>query len=198
MRNLCFGMILLIFALTIQGCTYKAKSGAPVSADSISSADSLKAVNDTALKMSVPVDNNDVKFVTQTIQACITEAELGKLAIHNAQNKRVKNFGAIMIKDLNKAHKKLTVLANSKSILLPTSPDTTQQKTLNEFSKKTGKDFDTAYVNYMITDHKNYIAVFENQSKNAADADIKRFAAKSLRDLKNHLDAIMIIHGSMK
>jgi len=197
MRNLCFGMALLIVVLTIQGCNHRGKNSTPVSTDSISSADSLKAVNDTALKMSVPVDNNDVTFVTQTIRACITEAELGKLAIHNAQNKRVKNFGAIMIKDLNKAHSKLVVLANSKNIPLPTNPDTTQQRTLSEFSKKTGKDFDTAYVNYMISDHKNYIAVFENQSKNASDPDIKKFAAKSLRDLKNHLDAIMIIHGSM-
>ncbi|WP_259068941.1 DUF4142 domain-containing protein [Mucilaginibacter sp. X4EP1] len=197
MRNLCLGIALLVSVLIIQGCTFKAKSGVPVSADSISSADSLKAVNDSATKISVSVDHSDITFVTQTVQACITEAELGKLAEHNAHNKRVKNFGAIMIKDLNKAHNKLVLLANSKNIPLPAIPDTTQQRTLNEFSKKTGKDFDSAYVNYMITDHKNYITVFENQSKNAADPDIKRFATKSLRDLKNHLDAIMIIHGSM-
>jgi putative membrane protein len=197
MRSLCLSIALLTIVSTMAACNQRGKNNAPVSADSISSADSLKAVNDSSVKHNTPMDNSDVKFVTETIQACITEAELGKVAMHNAANKRVKNFGGIMIKDLNKAHIKLTALASSKDIILPTTPDTAEQRTINAFAKKTGKDFDTAYVNYMISDHKNYILIFENQSKNAADPDIKKFATKSLRDLKNHLDAINTIHDSM-
>ncbi len=197
MRSLCLSISLLTILFIMAACNQRAKKNMPVSTDSISSADSLKAVNDSSLKLNTPMDNSDVKFVTETIQACITEAELGKVAMHNAANKRVKNFGGIMIKDLNKAHNKLLALASSKNIILPTTPDTTEQRTINEFAKKTGKDFDTAYVNYMISDHKNYIQIFENQSKNAADPDIKKFATKSLRDLKNHLEAINTIHDSM-
>jgi putative membrane protein len=197
MRSLRLSIALLTIVSTMAACNQRGKNNAPVSTDSISSADSLKAVNDSSVKRNTPMDNSDVKFVTETIQACITEAELGKVAMHNAGNKRVKNFGGIMIKDLNKAHIKLTALAGSKDIILPTTPDTAEQRTINAFAKKSGKDFDTAYVNYMISDHKNYIQIFENQSKNAADPDIKKFATKSLRDLKNHLDAINTIHDSM-
>src|SRR4051812_6365364 len=101
MRNLC-SCILVIFGLWVtQACNKKGKNTAVVNTDSISSADSLNAINSSA-KINTHLDNMDIQFVMQAAKGCIAEAELAKLALNRAQNKRVRNFGAIMIKDITK------------------------------------------------------------------------------------------------
>ena len=79
------------------------------------------------------------------------------------------------------------------------------QKALNDeikmesdLSKKTGKDFDKAYVSSMIDDHKNDIKSFEKAIKFLRDSDLKAFAVKTLPVLKKHLDSINAIKASMK
>ena len=196
MKKLFFGISVVIALTSVQACNNRAKNAAEDDEDSISSADSINAVNSPD-KISAPADSIDTRFVVGAVRACITEAALGKLATKNAQNKLVKNFGALMVKDIAKAEKRLLALSKNKRIVLPTAPDAAQQKTIDRFAKKSGKDFDMAYVNYMIADHKTYIDIFGNASRNSADHDIKGFATKSLRVLKNHLDAINTIHDNI-
>lgn len=52
--------------------------------------------------------------------------------------------------------------------------------------------FDAAYIQMMIADHKNAIALFELGSK-SSDSDIKAFATKHLPTLQNHLQQIQSI-----
>jgi putative membrane protein len=58
-----------------------------------------------------------------------------------------------------------------------------------------GKDFDVAYAKMMVDDHKNAIALFEKGTQ-AADPDVKAFAAKHLPTLKSHLTHIKAIKES--
>ena len=72
------------------------------------------------------------------------------------------------------------------------------QKTADDLAKKSGKDFDKAYVDAMLDGHKNAVKLFEDASQNCKDADLKAFATKTLPTLKMHLDSIQAIHDSMK
>jgi putative membrane protein len=198
MKRLYLSVFVITALCAIQACNNNAQSENITNPDSISSADSIKAVKDSSSFTDVPADKGDTRFLAGVAGACIIETELGKLALHNAENKRVKNFGAMMVKDHSKATNKLMLLAKSKHIVLPTTPNAAGQKNIDNLAKKSGKDFDKAYVSYIIADHKNYINEFENESVNASDPDIKSFASKTLRVLKNHMDAINTINGSMK
>jgi putative membrane protein len=164
----------------------------------LADADSTAALKDTNTKIGVPMEKGDVEFAIKAASGGMTEVALGQLAQQRGINVRVKNFGAMMIKDHSKANAKLMAIGKAKNIALPTAPNAKDQKVIDRLSKKLGSDFDKAYVNDMIEDHKKDIKAFEYAAKNCSDADIKAFATKTLPTLKNHLDAINTIHDSMK
>lgn len=59
----------------------------------------------------------------------------------------------------------------------------------------TGTQFDTAYKQMMITDHKNAIVLFQ-QGTMSSDPDIKAFATKHLPTLRIHLQLIQSISSN--
>jgi len=167
------------------------------STDSITKTDSMNAVKDTS-QMSVPLTKEDIQFTINVASSGLKEIELGKLAQKKAENKRVRNFGGLMTKDITKTLYKLKIIAQNRHITLPTTPLPADQETIDSLNKLSGKAFDNAYVNTMITGRKRYVIVFEGIAKNSLDPDIKSFANKTLTPIKNHLDAITTISGSMK
>jgi len=54
-------------------------------------------------------------------------------------------------------------------------------------AKKTGADFDKAYISFMIADHKDDIAEFEKEVQNGKDSEIKNWALNKIPVLKHHL-----------
>jgi len=192
MKKLGLLIMILITVWLVQGC------GGNVENDSKADADSTAALKDTLTKPGLPLEKEDAQFAFKAASGGITEVVLGKLAEQKGKNLRVKNFGMMMVKDHTKANNKLMALAKSKNINLPTTPAAADQKIIDELSKKSGEDFDKAYVADMINDHKNDIKEFKYASENCGDPDLKAFAGKTLPVLKNHLDAINTIHDSMK
>jgi putative membrane protein len=164
--------------------------------DSISSADSLNAVK-IPDKDSVLTDKADLLFVDSVAKGCITESALAKIALKNGHNKLVKNFGGMMSKDLAKADKRIQALSKKKGVVLRAGTDEKGLSVIAELNKKSGSDFDRAYINYIAADHRAYIGLFENAAQNSGDRDIKAFAKKSLGVLNAHLDAIKTIQDNI-
>jgi putative membrane protein len=185
---------LLLAAMLLQACKGVGHSD---NADTISQTDSMRAVTSNG-KAVYPLTADDKQFVINVASSGLKEIELGKIAQQKAENKRVKNFGGMMAKDIIKTLNKLKAIAKSKNITLPATPLAADQKVIDSINKLTGKDFDNAYVNLMITGRQKYVTIFETQVRNSADPDIKSFANKTLTPIKNHLDAIVTIHSSMK
>jgi putative membrane protein len=198
------------------------------------------------------------QFINQAALSGMKEVATGKIARLKAQDKNVKDFGAMMVDDHNKANTELIALAKSKSINVPkqsditptsltmnngstmpgtnttgntsgtitnstgvgttaTSSNTPQSKqatgqtsttagvtnaTIGNDSLKvitasdvssaiqqldglSGSQFDTAYTQMMVTDHKNAIALFE-RGATSSDPDIKAYATRHLPTLRSH------------
>lgn len=189
-------MMIALSAWLFQACSSHTKGSGGTTADS--AAKDNTAVNDTTTRMVVTPEKEDVDFAAEAASGGMTEVELGKLAQQKGHNKRVKSFGSMMVMDHAKANNKLAALAAAKKITLPTAPNATDQKVIDKLSKLSGRDFDAAYIDDMIDDHKNDIKAFETATKHCKDPDIKAFAAKTLPVLKAHLDAINAVHDSMK
>ena len=192
MKKLSLMMMMAIAALSFQACT-----GAK---DSPETADSVNAEKDTAnaVAAGVAVDESDAKFAVDAANGGMGEVALSKLAQGKASNAKVKEFADMMIADHSKANDELMALAKTKNITLPDAVGDDNKMKSEELAKKAGKEFDKAYVDVMLTDHKKTVSLFEDASKNAKDADIKAFAAKTLPTLKAHLDHINAINDSMK
>ena len=155
----------------------------------------------TALKPVKPViivDKPSLIFAASAASGGLTQIEMGKLAVKKGVDKRIKNFGAMMVKEHTKANAKLDAIAKAKKITLPDTITSTEQSSIAELSKTSGKDFDRAYTMAMIKDHENDIKVFNDASKQLMDPEFRAYANKNILTLKRHLDAVNMIRASMK
>jgi len=166
--------------------------------DTVAKADSLNAVKDTTKKLSIGVEKIDAQFIVDAANGGMTEVELGKLAMQKGISKQVKNFGSMMVKDHSKLNDMVKAIAVTKNISIPKAPGAKEQKIISKLTGKSGKDFDKAYIDDMIDDHKDDIKVFQTAAKKCLDPDVKSFAAKTIPILQEHLDAINAIKDSMK
>jgi len=158
---------------------------------SMSSPSAMSATTDTSM-----ADDRD--FVMEAASGGLMEVTLGNLAKANAASAQVKEFGAMMVTDHTKANNELKAVAAKKNITLPATPMEKQQKHIDELKTKKGADFDKAYVDLMVDDHKEDVSKFQDEANKGNDADVKAFAAKTLPVLQKHLDHIQKIQDATK
>jgi putative membrane protein len=144
------------------------------------------------------IDQEDKKFATEAALKGLAHIELGKLAIQKGSDKKIKNFGTLLIKQHTKIGARLSKTATEKKIPLPVAIDTDTQKDLTQLSSYSGKAFDKAFINHMINNHETDIKFFEYASKHVADKDLKKMAQKKLLILHRHQYALNGIKAILK
>jgi putative membrane protein len=130
---------------------------------------------------------SDDQFVAKAACCGSTEVEMGKLALRNGESAQVKTFGQRLLIDHNAADQKLLAMAGRKQIVVPRTLDAKHQEEINKLAKLQGAEFDRAFAEQMVKDHKAAIDLFESESKNGKDAEIKDYARQTLPNLKQHL-----------
>lgn len=141
---------------------------------------------------------SDEDFVKEAASGGLMEVELGQYAEQNAVNPRVKNFGAMMVRDHSKANDELKSIASGKSINVPATMNDEHMNKVNDLKKKTGADFDREYMKEMVDDHNKDVDKFKKQAESGNDADIKAFASKTLPVLITHQDSAKSIRDALK
>jgi putative membrane protein len=190
---------LVITAVALSASVLQACNNSNTKNDSKANADSANAKKDTSsMGSTLAVNKDDAQFAVDAASGGMAEVELGKLAQSKATNPQVKEFAQKMVTDHTKANNELMDVAKLKNITLPSVPGADEQKVLADLTKKSGKDFDKAYVSAMVDDHKKDVKEFDGATKSVKDTDIKAFAVKTLPTLKMHLDMINKIHDSLK
>ena len=194
--------ILLAVPLVFIACNNAGKDSVE-SADSANEAkmDTTSTSMDTTSNKTtttIAVDEATSGFMVKVADVGMTEVKLGQMAQDKGTNQRVKDFGAMMVKDHTAAGDELKSLASRKNVTLPSSVGDDHQKKIDDLSKKTGKDFDKAYMNAMVDGHQSAVNYFEKASKNTKDADTKAWVDKTLPTLKMHLDSARAIKKVLK
>ena len=129
----------------------------------------------------------DNTFITKAAQGGMAEVALGKLAQTNASSDKVKQFGKRMVDDHTTAGYELSTIASKKGVTMPSGLDAKDQALKDKLSKLNGSDFDKAYMQDMVKDHRADVAEFKKEANSGQDADVKAFAAKTLPTLEDHL-----------
>ncbi|MEP6512838.1 MAG: DUF4142 domain-containing protein, partial [Parafilimonas sp.] len=196
---------LLLAVYSFQACNTSSNNN-----DSVDSAQNMNEMkdsdnnmgmnnNDTAMKGTMTVSEDDADFMVKAAAGGMTEIEMSKLGQQKATAASVKSFADMMVTDHTKAAGELKSLAARKNVTLPASMDNDQQKDYNDLSQKSGKDFDKAYINMMVADHKHDVDMFDKcTKKDNSDADLKAWAQNTLPTLQKHLDAVKKIDDMMK
>jgi putative membrane protein len=195
MKKLSYLLMIATAAYTFQGCGSHPK-------DAKETADSLNKTKDTTSNVmntgGIAVTSDDAKFATTAASGGMAEVALGKLALSKTADAKIKEFATMMVTDHSKANDELMVIAKTKNITLPMAVDSTHQKKMDELAKKSGTDFDKAYVDAMVDGHKKTLDLMNSEAKDGKDADLKAFAGKTAPTVQMHLDMINKIHDGMK
>jgi len=130
---------------------------------------------------------DDTKFAVEAADGGMLEVQVANAALSNASSSQVKEFAQTMINEHGKANDELTTLAANKGIVLPTTLSDKSQKKLDDLTKKTGADFDKAFCDFMVKDHKDDIDHFKKQAEKGTDPDLKAWAANKIPTLEHHL-----------
>jgi len=112
---------------------------------------------------------------------------LSRIALKRASDAGVKKFAQHMIDDHEKANKELIKLADQKKFKVSATMDAEHQALSTKLLKLSGSEFDREYMKGQVKDHKDTVALFEKESKNGSDADLKKWADKTLPTLRKHL-----------
>jgi len=140
----------------------------------------------------------DKEFVQKAAIGGMAEVAMGKLAQQKAGSEQVKQFGSRMVDDHSKANDELKQVATSKGLTLPADLDAKHKSKIAKLEKLSGAQFDRAYMDEMVDDHKHDVADFEKEAKSGHDSDIKGFASKTLPTLQEHLKLAQSTEAAVK
>jgi putative membrane protein len=141
---------------------------------------------------------DDRTFVMMAAMSDMAEITLGKVAVAQAGSDDVKKFGQKMIDDHTKSSMELMALLKSKG-LAPPAPaiDQKHKAEMDQLTRLRGADFDRAYMGMMVKDHMKVEQLYEAQSKQGQDPDLKAFAVKVLPVVQEHLKLAKTISGKI-
>jgi len=180
-------MLLAIVSVILLSCTGKSNRKADQTMDK-----ETMVLTDTTSK------DQDGEFVKEAASGGLMEVQLGKYAEQNAQNPRVKTFGAMMVRDHTKANEELKIIADSKNLPLENTMEESERNKLSDLQEKTGADFDREYMKEMVDDHDKDIEKFKKQAEEGRDPDLKTFAIKTLPVLEAHADSAKSILDALR
>ena len=133
-------------------------------------------------------NDKDRDFLQKAAQGGMAEVELGKLAADKGSTAAVRDFGSMMVKDHSLLNDEMKELAKQKSVTLPAAMDVKNRGKLDELAKKSGKDFDDAYLDCMKKAHKNDQDLLEDARDKTKDPEVKAAAEKALPVIQAHLE----------
>lgn len=188
-RSIAFALPFLLLA-----CNNEGKD----SVEKADSANSEKMDSNSTTSKTLQTDEASSTFLVKAADGGMTEVRLGELAQQKATNKQVKEYGTMLIHDHSAANDKVKALAAQRNVTLPDAPGNEHQESIDKLAKRTGKDFDKAFMDAMTSDHEKDISMFKDASNKVNDADVKSFVDNTLPTLQMHLDSAKAIRKSLK
>lgn len=134
------------------------------------------------------LNDMDREFITKATYANRAEVELGELADSKATNDSVEAFGEFMVKEHKKALDDLKDIASKAEVNTPDDLDAEHEALKARLKDLKGRNFDTAYMNAMVSGHKKVIALFEEARDKGSDARLKEYIDQYLHHIRMHLD----------
>jgi len=136
----------------------------------------------------LPADEQ--RFMKSMGEANLAEVETGKLAETRGQEQKVKEFGAMMVRDHTRSLQQLQTLATRKGVELPGSPGPRHAKAakaVKALAESRGEDFDRRYSIMAAADHKDTLALLKKVQGSAKDEDLRNLANEMIPVVAGHL-----------
>ena len=139
------------------------------------------------------------EFVEKAGISGLAEVEMGELGAQKATNGQVKAFAKRMVADHKKANEELQTVSKGKGLQIPSSRSAMHKATVEKFQQQdAGKNFDRAYMEQMVADHKAAVELFETAADDEKlDLDLRSYAKRILPTLRDHLKQAQTIQSKL-
>ncbi len=133
---------------------------------------------------------SDTTFLKKAIRGNNGEIDAAKLALQKSQNQQVKDFAQRMVDDHTKMLDQLKEVAQKDNVTYKDEPSPMAQKLHAKLEGLSGAEFDKAYIDGMIKDHKEDVREFSTEINHGKKQDVKDAASQSLPTIKEHLSIV--------
>ena len=130
----------------------------------------------------------ELSYLYQATEGQQAEVALGQMAVQKASSNEVKQYGARMMQDHLRASEELAKLTIQEGIRETGELSMPHQRIQRMLSQLSGKEFDKAYMAFMVRDHRKVISDWEQRAPTLADHRVKHWIAGLLPVLKDHLE----------
>jgi len=139
----------------------------------------------------------DEKFVIKALESGMKEAQSGSWASENAVSYEVKEFGRKMMNDHRKANEELKALAQKNGYSVNHLDTAGMSMDIKKMAELNNSDIDRKFMKQMIKDHEKVIKMFEKETEQGTDPEIRRWAENTLPTLREHLTHARAIHNRL-
>ena len=133
------------------------------------------------------LDNDEAAALKRLAQTNVNEIAAGKVGAEKAQSPDVKRFAQKMVDDHGKMAQELKSLGQSKGVPIAESTGMTDMAKIKLLERKSGAEFDQAFMDHMVKEHELTLKDVEGTSAKAKDAEFKAALQKALPHIKQHL-----------
>lgn len=140
----------------------------------------------------------DRELVTQMALGGLYAQEVSRLAAARASSGVVRSYAQMLQDHHARANVELTHIMQAKAFAPPASLPPEMHAKLDQLKALSGDAFDRHYIRMVgIDDHIADVALFERGARDAADPDLKAWIAKTLPQLRAHMQQAQGIAGTL-
>ena len=191
---------LAVAVMAVAACSKKDSGAADTTA-----ASSTMATDTSAMAASSTTTGGwtDANIFALLDEANVADSSEGAIAATKGTSAAVRNFGKLMISDHHKLRvggealaKKLKVTPTPPADDNITSDAQKEMDNLNSTAK--GKDFDKAYIDGQVDDHKKVLDLLVKAMSQAQSTELKNLIQKATPVVQSHLDKAESIQKTLK
>jgi putative membrane protein len=128
----------------------------------------------------------DAVFIAKAAEAAAADAALARLGAAKAMTRDVRVFAQRLAQGRSALAREIATLARSKSVDLA-PPPAEVRRVGADLAPLTGPAFDRAFMAAATRAHAAAVALFEAQSRDGHDADVKEWASRHLPAMRDQL-----------
>jgi putative membrane protein len=148
-----------------------------------------QAAKENDIKFENKKQEKDAQFLVDATAFNLEQIQLAHLGEQKG-TADIKDLSQMMLTEHEKMLPELQKLAKDKQVTVPDSASADAFDNYNMLKDKNGDEFNKSFCDRLVETHKKAVGVFEKESADSRDQDLKEYATTKLPDLRKHLDHI--------
>ncbi len=128
----------------------------------------------------------DRNFLVRAASRGQFEVESSRLALRRSRHGEASQFARIMVRDHQRANRRLEMLANAKAVRIPVDMMPDHRRQLEELRTLPHDQFIDGYTRMQANEYRNTLALYARCARYCRDPDVQNYAAEMLPMLREH------------